>query len=152
YRSDDDNLYCSVVAIWLKESRRIEKMARSIRQDLSEETRQQLKLDHVELDGTSVSFVSLGATGPFEASHGSNDLYFAFTNDALIMAIGKHGLERMKDTITKLKDPVPKDTKPIRIEVSLSKLGGLTGGTSNWFANALSKAFSSGDKDKDKIS
>ena len=142
--------YAAVAAIKLKDGQGLEKVLRSLREQVPEAEREKIKLD-AETAG-SVKIHRLDVQGQFDEHakklFGSNPVYVGFRSDALFVAGGDGGLTLLKDAVAAKPGVLP----PLKVDVSIARLAPLLGEKQKADMNAVAqKAFGGAGKDNDKI-
>jgi len=151
YGPDPDKLYSLLFAGHVKSGPDAENGLRDFLKLTAKEERVTLKLDHTKIGATAVHAVIRKKDKSADKVFGSDELLVARHEDVLLVTMGNNGTEVMKEALAKLNQPAPKDIAPIQIQVSLSKLAGLSTETTKKYTDALAKVFAGRDKDKDKI-
>lgn len=138
----------------VKDGKKIEQMVRDVIKDLPANEKKQFTLDKEKVGGLSVHHIKPDEPLDDEAEKvlGSNDVYVAFRDDAVLVSVGQHGLDAMKSAVAALAQPAAKVGAPVQFEISVAKFAPLIPGPEQEkIAAAITKTFVGADKDKDKV-
>jgi hypothetical protein len=144
-----------LVAAHLKNGKKFEEEIRALlKENPPEKGKGDLKLDHSKVGSTAIHHFKPEKEADEQAQKalGSNDIYVAVREDAVLVTVGSHGLEVMKDALAQLdKGAKSAGTDPVQVELSIARLAGLAENFNEKQAEAIRKVFAGADKGKDRV-
>jgi hypothetical protein len=142
------DLYTLVMGVKVKEGGEIEKLVRNAVKSLPEKDQERVKFDTAKAGDISIHRFTPDAAMAEENSKrmfGDNpEVYFAFRDDALVIAIGSDGLAALKEVLA----AKPKAGATLQMEASLNRFAALMTKDHPAAPDAAKKAFKDGKKDK----
>jgi hypothetical protein len=145
-----------LAAVHVKNGKKAEEQLRAlIKENPPEKDKGEFKLDHSKVAGTAIHWFKPKEEpdARTEKDFGSNEVYVAIKDDAMLFSVGVHGLEVMKDALTRLDKGGAKAsaTDPIQVEISMARLAGMNAEFTEEQVNVVRKVFSGADKNKDRV-
>ena len=143
-------LYAVVIGLKVQRGEDIEKAVRDALEKVPAKDREKVKLDVAKVGGVNIHSAVPDDKGDENARKTLGDdptVYFAFRDDAILLARGEGALDALKEAAT----ATPKAGATVQLEASLSRL---STGASNQLpgaADAAKKAFKDGKKDKIRL-
>jgi len=139
--------YAVVIGLKVREGEDIEKAVKDALKKLPEKDREKIKLDVDKAGG-----VNIHSAVPDEKEDANTrktlgedaTVYFAFRDDAILLARGEGALDALKEALTSK----PKAGAVARLEVSMSRVSAGVDNQMPGAADAAKKAFKDGAKDK----
>ncbi len=140
-------LYTLVMGLKLKDGANIDKTVRDAVKQAPEADRKKFTFDAEKAGSTSIHRVDIGdIDANAKKMLGSGPAYFAFRDDALLIAAGDNALAAIKKAIT----AQPQAGKPLQVVVSIARLAPLMAKDNPEAPKIAEKVFA-GKKDADKI-
>jgi hypothetical protein len=145
-----------LAAMHVKNGKKAEEQMRAfIKENPPEKDKGEYKLDHSKAAGTAIHWFKPKEEPDAKTAKdfGSNEVYVAIKDDAVLFSVGVHGLEVMKDALTKLDKGGARAsaTDPIQIEISMARLAGISVDFTEQQVDVVRKVFSGADKNKDRV-
>jgi hypothetical protein len=143
-----DNLYTVVGGLKVKDGKELEKVVRKAAADAPEADKKKIKFDAAKAGDVAIHQADISGDLDADAKGilGDSPAYFAFRDDALLIAFGPDALAAIKEAAT-LK---PQVGRPFYLEVSLARFAPIMEKETPGAAQAVEEAFGK-NTDADKI-
>ena len=152
-----DQKYTFIGALKVKEGLKIEALVKEMIQQMPEAERKRIKLilDHDKVGGIGIhSFMPTKSDARVQEVFGSQEVFFAFRNDALLFALGSHGDAQLKHCLETLAaNRETGATTGLQAELAVSRIAMVAGDEQNArFQAAIKQAFKAPGQDRIRIS
>jgi hypothetical protein len=149
-----DQRYVIVAGLKVKEGQKIEQAIRDVVKELGPKERENIKLDHQRVLGTTVHLIRPPEREVDENAKkifGNMDIFLAIREDVAFVTVGQQGLAAMKEAIDGAGKAAGKGGAPVQFEVSVSKVVPLSPENQEKMAEAVKKVFTGADQNRDKV-
>ena len=144
-------LYAVVIGMKVQKGQDIDKAVHDALKNLPEKDREKMKLDVAKAGGVSIHSAvpdDKGDANTVKTLGEDSTVYFAFRDDAVLIARGEEALDALKEALT----AKPKAGATVGLEASMSRLATGANNQMPGAADAAKQAFKDGKKDKVRIS
>jgi hypothetical protein len=149
----EDGKYVAVAGLKVKDGKNLEKTVQEIVKEIPEKDRKAVKVNHDKIGDAAVHLI-VPPEDPDEdvkRSLGNNHVSVVFRDDAVLFAVGEHGMKALKDALGALRDGAVSTTSPVQFEMSLGRLAPLAKEEQEKFTEAAKKVFVGEAKDRDRV-
>jgi hypothetical protein len=150
----DDKKFVGVLGVKVAEGKKLEEVFLELVKLLPAEEKGRVKLAQAEAGGVKVHVIQAGKSLPdaqAEKVFGPFHFVLAFRDDVLLVTMGEHGLEVMKETIAALDRPAAGAAPPVQLELAVARVALLNLEERERIEQALAKAFPGGPQGRDRV-
>ena len=148
-----DQKYVFVGGLKVKDGRNLEKTVQEIVKEIPASERKGVKLNHDKIGDVAVHLIQPDQTPDedLKKNLGNNHIYVAFRDDAILFAVGEHGMDALKQALGAMGSRADRATAPVQLEMSIARLAPLAKEDQEKLQEAAKKVFTGDAKGKDRV-